>query len=96
MANQQKHISYELGDIEETTIKFKLKDSSTKMSEDKIKKILKKLEEKSIVLNAQKLKKIFNTFEKQNTIDYFICKDAEKFLTYQFEDYFRNYLFSFK
>ena len=32
MANQQKHISYELDDIEATTIKFKLKDSSTKMS----------------------------------------------------------------
>ena len=96
VANEKKHISYVLDGIGQGTIKFKLEDDSRTMSETKIKKIIKKLKEQNIHLTTQKLQKIFKTYEKQVTVDYFICKNAKKFLIDQLEEYFRNYIFDLK
>ncbi|MHA1338478.1 MAG: site-specific DNA-methyltransferase [Promethearchaeota archaeon] len=57
-------------------------------------KILQTLNKNGVNINEDSLKKAIRIFEKQNEVDYFINKDAEKFLKEQFDLWFYQYIFS--
>ena len=83
-SNVKQHISYDFVGKNKRTIKFKLKDASSKISSKTISEITEKLNEAHLGITDQELKKIFSTFEKQASVNYFICKNAKEFLEYQF------------
>jgi adenine-specific DNA-methyltransferase len=56
--------------------------------------ILNYLERESYTIDEELLKKAFNIFKKQNEVDYFIHKDASKFLKEQFNQFIYDYLFN--
>lgn len=91
-ANEKKQIIYELKEVKGKDVIFSV-SYSEKGRKTKIPEILKKLKDKKIFLEEDSLDKIFRTFEKQNEVDYFINKSAEKFLKEQFDMYLKNYLF---
>lgn len=47
-----------------------------------------------IVLSSEDIEKAFSIYRRQNEVDYFIHKDAEKFLKEQFDIYMYNWLFN--
>ncbi|MFX0009106.1 MAG: site-specific DNA-methyltransferase [Candidatus Hermodarchaeota archaeon] len=67
---------------------------SERGSKTKIAEILKQLKNEQVEnITEELLKKAFNTFEKQNEIDYFISKNASKFLRDQFDQWFFRYIY---
>lgn len=92
-ANEKKSLVYELGEISDDKISiivnYKEGNKTTKTDG-----ILKELKKQKIAIDEEKLKKAFGVFEKQANIDYFINKDAKKFLTEQLDMWIYQYMFS--
>lgn len=89
--NTKKGIIFELNSVEENKIVFDVKRPShgrkTKMDE-----IRKNLNTEDVSINKKEMEHIFKTYKKQNKVDFFINKDAEKFLTEQFDIWIKHYV----
>ena len=93
---EKKEIIYEFKNVEKNgKISFYVLYSE-KGRKTKIKDILKKLKENKIKLDEEILERAFRVFEKQSEVDYFINKNAKKFLREQFDLWFYQYEFSDK
>jgi adenine specific DNA methylase Mod len=90
--NEKKPIIYELKEVTEDKISFYFIYETRKQTD--IDTILKEINKKLPDLNftEEDLSYIFSKFETQNEIDYFLHKNALKFLTEQFDLYLYNYL----
>jgi adenine specific DNA methylase Mod len=91
-SNEKKELVYEVKNVKGKEIVFSV-NYSQNGKKTKIPEILKSLKDKKIFLEEDSLIKVFRTFEKQNEVDFFINKNAEKFLKEQFDMYLKNYLF---
>jgi len=92
--NEKKQLIYELERIEEDgTIVLKVLYSE-KNKKTRINDILRKLRKRFRSITEDTIKMAIRIFEKQATVDYFINKDAEKFLKEQFDLWMYQYLFS--
>ncbi|HAY35313.1 MAG TPA: site-specific DNA-methyltransferase [Ignavibacteria bacterium] len=84
-ANEKRNLIYELGDIKkDKTISFIVRYSEkgkTTKNED----ILKAIRKKDIKITEEQLEKAFSVFQRQSEVDFFINKDAKKFLREQFK-----------
>jgi len=95
-ANEKKQLIYELKEVsEDGTIVLKVlySEKGKKTKEKEIIKQIKKANKYSRI-TEEFLKKAIKTFEKQANVDYFINKNAEKFLKEQFDLWMYQYLFS--
>jgi len=92
-ANEKKEIVYTLENIEDNSFFFSV-NYSIKGKKTKIDDMLKRSKKQSIVINEDDFKKAFRVFERQTNIDYFINKDAKKFLTEQLDMWIYQYMFS--
>ncbi len=92
---EKRELIYELKGIENRKIVFYVYYSERRRKK-KVKDILKALKEKGIVLDEETLERAFRVFEKQNEIDYFINKNANKFLKEQFDLWLYQYVYSDK
>lgn len=92
-ANEKKNLVYELKSIENKSLSFNViyseKGKTTKTAD-----IVKVAKKSNIELNEEELKKAFQVFEKQSNVDYFINKDAKRFLTEQLDMWIYQYMFS--
>lgn len=92
-ANEKKNLVYELKSIENKSLSFNViyseKGKTTKTAD-----IVKVAKKSDIELNEEELKKAFQVFEKQSNVDYFINKDAKRFLTEQLDMWIYQYMFS--
>lgn len=92
-ANEKKNLVYELKSIENKSLTFNViyseKGKTTKTAD-----IVKVAKKSNIELNEEELKKAFQVFEKQSNVDYFINKDAKRFLTEQLDMWIYQYMFS--
>lgn len=82
---------YRLKSIEENRVTFDVHYSirNRKTKHDEICKALRK---NDIPFDMTDLREIFRTYEKQNEVDYFINKDAAKFLKEQFDLWLKSYI----
>ncbi|WP_081301813.1 DNA methyltransferase [Campylobacter fetus] len=92
-ANEKKNLVYELKSIENRSLSFNVTYSQNGKT-TKTADIIKKAKESNIELNEEELKKAFQVFEKQSNVDYFINKDAKRFLTEQLDIWIYQYMFS--
>lgn len=92
-ANEKKSLVYELKSIENKSLSFNV-IYSEKGKITKIIDIIKEAKNTHIDLKEEDLKKAFGVFEKQSNIDYFINKDAKKFLSEQLDMWIYQYMFS--
>ncbi len=95
-ANEKKQLIYELKEVsEDGTIVLKVlySEKGRKTKKNEIIKQVKKAN-KYTNLTEELLDKAIRTFEKQANVDYFINKNAEKFLKEQFDLWMYQYLFS--
>ncbi|MBC7080667.1 MAG: site-specific DNA-methyltransferase [Thermoplasmatales archaeon] len=93
---EKREIIYELKEVrKDGTISFYVMYSE-RGRETKLNEIIKKLKEKGIKLDEEILEKAFRIFEKQSEVDYFITKNAKKFLKEQFDLWLYQYEFSDK
>ncbi len=95
-ANEKKELIYELENVSKDgliTLKVKYSERGTKTKEEEIVKNVKK-EYKYSNITQDYLVKAIKAFEKQANVDYFINKNAEKFLKEQFDLWMYQYLFS--
>jgi len=84
-ANEKRSIVFELNKIQEDgTIAFKVfySERGKKTKEDEI---LKAIKRKGISITEEQLKRASRVFNKQSEVDYFINKNAKKFLQEQFK-----------
>ena len=92
-ANEKKNLVYELKSIENKSLSFNViyseKGKTTKTAD-----IVKVAKKSNIDLSEEDLKKAFQVFEKQSNVDYFINKDAKRFLTEQLDMWIYQYMFS--
>ena len=92
-ANEKKNLVYELKSIENKSLSFNViyseKGKTTKTAD-----IVKEAKKSNIDLSEEELKKAFQVFEKQSNVDYFINKDAKRFLTEQLDMWIYQYMFS--
>ena len=93
---EKREIIYELKEVRrDGTISFYVMYSE-RGRKTKLNEIVKKLKEKGIKLDEEVLEKAFRIFEKQSEVDYFINKNANKFLKEQFDLWLYQYEFSDK
>lgn len=93
-ANEKKKLIYEFKEIaKDGTIILKVLYSE-RGKKTKINDILKGIKKKYKNITEEVLNKAIRTFEKQANVDYFINKNAEKFLKEQFDLWMYQYLFS--
>lgn len=95
-SNEKKEIIYRECKIEENKYKKKITfypEYSTEGRTTRIDDILKKINNKKINITEEELLRIFRTFEKQSEVDYFINKNAKKFLRDRFDVYLYQYMF---
>jgi adenine specific DNA methylase Mod len=90
-ANEKRAIIYELKNIENKEITFNVLYSE-RGSKTKTDEILRAFKKNNIFLDEERLTGILRVFEKQNEVDYFINKDAEKFLKEQFDLWIKTYV----
>ena len=90
---EKRQLIYELKEIKDGKIVFYVYYSEGGRK-TKVKDILKQLKEKGIFIDEETLERAFRVFEKQNEVDYFICKNAEKFLKEQFDLWLYQYIYS--
>ncbi|MGB3751847.1 MAG: site-specific DNA-methyltransferase, partial [Arcobacteraceae bacterium] len=92
-ANEKKSLVYKLENIEKKNLSFSVtyseRGKKTKMNE-----ILKAIKNEKLSLKEHDFSKAIKVFEKQSNIDYFINKDAKKFLTEQLDMWIYQYMFS--
>ncbi len=91
--NEKRSFVYELAGIENNTVVLKVKytERGTKTKEEEI---IKQAKKQGKPITEETLRKAIRTFEKQVYVDYFINKNAEKFLKEQFDLWLYQYLFS--
>lgn len=91
--NEKRSFVYELKEVKDNTVVLKVKYSErgTKTKEEEI---IKQAKKQGKPIKEETLKKAIKTFEKQAYVDYFINKNAEKFLKEQFDLWLYQYLFS--
>jgi len=92
--NEKRELIYEFKEIDKDgriILKVLYSEKGTKTKEEEIIKQVKKTYKN---INTELLDKAIKTFEKQSKVDYFINKDAEKFLKEQFDLWMYQYLFS--
>jgi adenine specific DNA methylase Mod len=89
--NEKKEIIYELKNIKDKEITFNV-FYSERGKKTKTIDILREFKKKKIFIEEEGLNKAFRIFEKQNEVDFFINKNAEKFLKEQFDLWIKNYL----
>ena len=90
--NEKKELIYSLKEIDTNKITFEViykKGNRTTKFDD----ILKELKKANFIKSNEDLKKIFRIFEKQTNVDYFINKNAQKFLKEQLEMWIYQYMF---
>ena len=92
-ANEKKELVYTLDSIEDDNFFFSV-NYSIRGKKTKIADMLKLSKKQSIPMNEEDFKKAFRVFERQTNIDYFINKDARKFLTEQLDMWIYQYMFS--
>jgi len=92
-ANEKKGLVYTLENITEKSLSFSV-TYSERGKKTKISNILKSTKKENILLKEEDFTKAFKIFEKQSNIDYFINKDAKKFLTEQLDMWIYQYMFS--
>lgn len=91
--NEKKEILYVLKKINQYDIEFfVLYTGKGTGTTTKIADISKELKENNVFLDEEHLVQIFKTFEKQNEVDFFINKDAKKFLKSQFDLWINNFV----
>ncbi|BCD62899.1 adenine-specific DNA-methyltransferase [Nitratiruptor sp. YY08-26] len=93
-ANEKKELIYELAEIKEDGLIVLKVSYSENGRKTKPEEILKQVKKKYKNITEEILKKAIRTFEKQANVDYFINKNAEKFLKEQFDLWMYQYLFS--
>jgi len=92
-ANEKKSLVYELKSIENKSLTFNV-IYSEKGKTTKTVDIVKVAKKSNMDLSEEDLKKAFQVFEKQSNVDYFINKDAKRFLTEQLDMWIYQYMFS--
>ncbi|TAE71701.1 MAG: site-specific DNA-methyltransferase [Bacteroidetes bacterium] len=106
--NERKDIVFELNNIEYieeqtdeaiktiTKINFDVKyaENGSKTKTEEILKKITKEDKKFKFMTEKELEFYFNTFKKQTEVDFFINKNAKKFLQEQLNFYIQNYLLS--
>ncbi len=93
-ANEKRDLIYELKEIKEDgTIVFNV-FYSEKGRKTKIDEILRTLKKEGVRITEEILERAFKVFEKQSEVDYFINKNAKKFLKEQFDLWLYQYVFS--
>ncbi len=93
-ANEKRDIIYDLKEKrEDGTIVFNVLYSE-KGRKTKTDEILKALKKKGVRITEEVLEKAFRVFERQSEVDYFINKNAKKFLKEQFDLWLYQYVFS--
>jgi adenine-specific DNA-methyltransferase len=92
-SNEKKDLVYNIKNISKKQIIFSANYSNVEQRVTKNDQIIKILKEKNIHVDEDFIKNIFKIFEMQNTMDYFINTDANKFLKTQFDYWMKNYLF---
>ena len=91
---EKRELIYELKEVrEDGTIVFYV-FYSERGRKTKGNEILRELRKKGINLNEEILEKAFRVFEKQNEVDYFINKNARRFLKEQFDLWLYQYVYS--
>jgi len=92
--NEKRQLIYELEKIEKDgTIILKVLYSE-RGRKTKVEELLKQIRKRHKTIKEETIKRAIRVFEKQSTVDYFINKDAEKFLKEQFDLWMYQYLFS--
>jgi len=92
-ANEKRDLVYRFDRVRaDGTIVFQVEYSSHG-SKTKMLEILKALRGEDVDMGEDVLERAFRVFEKQSEVDYFINKDAEKFLKEQFDLWMYQYLF---
>lgn len=92
-ANEKRDLVYRFDQVRaDGTIVFKV-EYSTRGRKTKIDDILKVLRGEDIAIGEDVLQRAFRVFERQSEVDYFINKDAGKFLKEQFDLWMFQYLF---
>jgi len=92
-ANEKKELVYTLEKIEDKSLYFSVVYSQ-RGKKTKIADMLKECKKEKLSLKEDDFKKAFRVFEKQSNIDFFINKDAKKFLTEQLDMWIYQYMFS--
>ncbi len=92
-ANEKKNLVYELKPIENKSLSFNV-IYSEKGRVTKTADIIKEAKKSEVEIKEEDLKKAFQVFEKQSNVDYFINKDAKRFLTEQLDMWIYQYMFS--
>ncbi len=92
--NEKKEIVFSFEKVEKKKVFLKV-SYSAKWNKTKIDDILKniKKEDSSLQINEETLSKALTTYKKQSEVDYFINKDAKKFLKEQFNLWYYQYVF---
>jgi adenine-specific DNA-methyltransferase len=92
-ANEKRDLVYRFDHVrEDGTLVFTVEYSSYG-SKTKILDILKALRDKDMDLEEDVIQRAFRVFEKQSEVDFFINKDAKRFLKEQFDLWMYRYLF---
>jgi len=92
-ANEKRSLVYELQSIENGSLTFTVVYSE-RGRKTKIEDIIKAAKKENIKLKEEDLKRAFQVFEKQSNVDYFINKDAKKFLSEQLDMWIYQYMFA--
>lgn len=92
-ANEKKNLVYELKPIENKDLSFMVIYSENG-SKTKTADIIKEVKKTGVEIKEEDLKKAFQVFEKQSNVDYFINKDAKRFLSEQLDMWVYQYMFS--
>lgn len=81
-----------MNSVENETITFDVRYSKN-ASITKIEEIIKECKKSKIILKEEELKRAFSVFERQSNIDFFINKNAKKFLSEQLDMWIYQYMF---
>lgn len=93
-ANEKKQLVYEFKEIDEKGRIVLGAFLSERGKKTKVEAIVKEIKKRYNNITSDLVEKAIRTFEKQSEIDFFINKDAEKFLKEQFDIYLYQYIFS--
>ncbi len=92
-ANEKRDLVYRFGKVRENGTIVLMVEYSTHGSKTKILDMLRALRGEDVDVGEDVLQRAFRVFEKQSEVDYFINKDAEKFLKEQFDLWMYQYIF---
>lgn len=89
--NKIDDIVFSLGKVNKNKIYFNVTESirGSKTKQVEIRRVLKK---EGVIFENKDLEQIFNIFNKQNEVDFFITKNAEKFLKEKFDQWIKFFI----